>query len=298
MSNENNRENIDLFSPSTSDNLTKILERGTYKWTNRATYILLGLAVIAASISGGIWWGVKHPIPTVTQGGSLRSIFAGSGGFGGASGSGFGGGFGGGSRGSVIDVKGNTLTITLNQPNPSIKAGDRISITDRSSAGGNFGINPNQSSLNTINQQQNRNNSSRTSNSNSQSPTGAESSNAPQSSRTKQNSAGQSANNGQQNDSGSQSNSAPQNNSGRTGSDAPRVGGQGGGRGGFFSNPAFIKCLADNGVTITPGVRPDRNDPKVAAALQTCFQQLGASGGFGNGNSGASNSQSAAGNQG
>ena len=51
------------------------------------------------------------------------------------------------------------------------------------------------------------------------------------------------------------------------------IGGRAGG--GRFANPAFQKCLSDNGVTITPGQRPDRSDPKVAAALSMCFSQLG-----------------------
>jgi hypothetical protein len=50
--------------------------------------------------------------------------------------------------------------------------------------------------------------------------------------------------------------------------------------------------LAKNGVTFTPGTRPDRTDPKVAAALQACLSTLGGGapgaggGGFGGGNGG------------
>jgi hypothetical protein len=39
--------------------------------------------------------------------------------------------------------------------------------------------------------------------------------------------------------------------------------------------------MTKEGVTLTPGTRPDRTDPKVAAALQKCFATLG--GGFGGG---------------
>ena len=61
-------------------------------------------------------------------------------------------------------------------------------------------------------------------------------------------------------------------------SGSPRAFGAGGGGGGGFNNPAFTSCLKDNGVVLTPGTRPDRADPKIAAALQTCFAKLG--GGF------------------
>ena len=49
----------------------------------------------------------------------------------------------------------------------------------------------------------------------------------------------------------------------------------GGGRGGFFSDPTIQACLTKAGVTITPGVRPDRTDPKVAAAFAKCLPGFG-----------------------
>ena len=58
--------------------------------------------------------------------------------------------------------------------------------------------------------------------------------------------------------------------------------------GGAFSNPALIVCLSKAGITLTPGTRPNFQDPKTAAALQTCFTQLGITrvGGFGGGAAG------------
>ena len=55
---------------------------------------------------------------------------------------------------------------------------------------------------------------------------------------------------------------------------APQVGGGGRG-GGITGNPEFVACLKKQGVVIAAGQRPDRNDPKVSAALQTCFATLG-----------------------
>jgi hypothetical protein len=55
--------------------------------------------------------------------------------------------------------------------------------------------------------------------------------------------------------------------------------------GGVFSNPALTACLTKAGITIASGARPNFQDPKTAAALQTCFTQLGITpgGGFGGG---------------
>ena len=54
---------------------------------------------------------------------------------------------------------------------------------------------------------------------------------------------------------------------------SPNSSGSGNGQG-FFNNPALQACLKKEGINITPGVRPDRNDPKVNAALQKCFATL------------------------
>jgi len=61
-----------------------------------------------------------------------------------------------------------------------------------------------------------------------------------------------------------------------------------GGGGGVFSNPALTACLTKAGITIASGARPNFQDPKTAAALQTCFTQLGISpgGGIGGGAAG------------
>ena len=61
--------------------------------------------------------------------------------------------------------------------------------------------------------------------------------------------------------------------------------GTGGTRGGAFSNPKLTACLTKAGITIAAGARPDFQDPATAAAMQTCFAQLGITpgGGFGGG---------------
>lgn len=69
---------------------------------------------------------------------------------------------------------------------------------------------------------------------------------------------------------------------------APAGSGTGRGGGGAFSDPKLIACLTKAGITIAAGARPDFQDPATAAALQTCFTQLGITpgGGFGGGAAG------------
>jgi hypothetical protein len=53
--------------------------------------------------------------------------------------------------------------------------------------------------------------------------------------------------------------------------------------------------LTKNGVTLTTGTRPDRTDPKVAAALQTCASTLGLPAAGGGGGAGGAGGVPAAG---
>jgi hypothetical protein len=61
----------------------------------------------------------------------------------------------------------------------------------------------------------------------------------------------------------------------KPGATQPSVGGSSGGRTGFFSDPTIQACLKKAGVVITPGVRPDRADPKIAAAFAKCLPGFG-----------------------
>ena len=67
-----------------------------------------------------------------------------------------------------------------------------------------------------------------------------------------------------------------------TATQKPAVGGATGGRG-FFNDPTIQACLTKEGVSLTPGVRPDRTDPKVAAAFAKCLPGFGSGGGSGGG---------------
>ena len=70
-----------------------------------------------------------------------------------------------------------------------------------------------------------------------------------------------------------------------SGAPAPAASSGGARRGGLFSNAKMQACLTKAGITLTQGSRPDFQDPKTAAALQSCFAQLGITpgGGFGAG---------------
>jgi len=267
MNNENNNE-FDLFAPPVDDNLKEELAKGQHQWTNKYTKVLAGAVLVVTLLSAGAWYGHHSAVSATTNNiAGLRSAFGG-GGFGGGAGAsgaasaatggvaGGGGGFGGVRiTGKISKVSGATVTVTLDDPTQgaSLKPGDTARVTDTAGFGGAV-----------------------------PGSTGA-ASGTPQV-------GGAPAATGRTRSSGSPSTKAPTAGgavpSGRpavAGGGAPGVGGGGGGGAGrgAFNNPAFTDCMTKEGVTLAPGTRPDRTDPKVAAALQKCFATLG--GGFGGG---------------
>jgi hypothetical protein len=287
---------FDLFAPPPTNDLQEEIVRGRYQWTNKSTKVLGGLFVVVGLLSAGAWYGHHVATTATTAGSSARGSFAsalGGSGFGGSgfgrgnrsfsgtgsatgsSGFAFGGGagpasgFSFGSSGKVSSVSNGKITITLNNPDTTLSPGDRVTLIPRSTGAPAFGAaaggantgttsqtpqaSGTQSSTSILSHSQNSATSTgATGNSSTATPTGSKTSSKPSLSST--------------------SGSKP-----TVSGSKPTVTGQRGGS--RFSNPAFTKCLADNGVTLTPGTRPDRSDPKVAAALQACFSKLG--GGFG-----------------
>jgi len=256
MNNEN--EEFDLFATEVEDNLQETLAKGSYKWTNKYTAILGALVIVTGAVSGGIWYGNKHSTTSNAINGIASRIrgAAAGGAFTGAAGAAGGfdpaaaaaGGFGGGSRisGTVTKVNGTTVTITLDAaPATPIASGDVVSIRATSAAGAA----PAAGAV-----------------------TGSAATGSAGSSKATNGSkkSGASAAGGTTSTKPTIGGVAP--------SGAPRAGGGGGGR---FSNPAFTDCLAKAGVTLAPGARPDRTDPKVAAALTSCASTLGLGAGGG-----------------
>ncbi len=252
---EKSTEDFDLFAPNTEDDLHAVLEKGSYKWTNKYTAIFAIALVVVTSASAGIWYGHRSTATTGISG--LAGFTGGASGIGragrngngsasasafatgaGAAGIGGGAGFGGGrgTPGTITSIKGKTVTITLDSdPSTPLKSGDTVSV--RNATGGAPSAPSAPSALSATK--------------------AASSATAP---TTVQTSTG----------------------TGPAGSAGPAGSGR---AGGIASNPAFVACLKKEGVTIAEGQQPDRTDPKIAAAMQTCFASIG--GGFGPRPSGA-----------
>ena len=244
------KEEFDLFAPNTEDNLQEVLAKGSYKWTNKYTAVFAIALVVVTSASAGIWYGHRSAsssgLPGIagaagfSRSGFTRGSFGGgaAGATGGGAAAFAGGGFGG-SRvsGTVVSVKGNTVTVTADSdPSSSVKAGDTVSVRVSAAGAGAPGA----------------------------APAGAPTVGATTAKK-----------------SSTSKSSTSQSTTGTT----PAPGASGAPRGGgFASNPEFAACLKKQGVTIVAGQRFDRTDPKVAAALQSCFSTLGGpGGGFGGG---------------
>ena len=265
-------DDFDLFATPVDTHLAEELAKGTFQWTNKYTKIFGVLTIMISLLSVGAWYGHHSATAsTANTGASLRSSFArlaSSGGFGGAGGgsSSFGGGGGFGVRitGTIAKISGGTVTITLSDPTQaaSLKAGDTARISDTAGiAAGGFASGSSASGA----------------------PAGAPAV-SPGGTRTR--AGGKRA--GTTGTTSTTPSGAGVTGAGGTPSGAGSAPGSGGRTGGPFSNPAFTACLTKAGVTITPGQRPNFQDPTTAAALQGCMKSLGITfggggGGFGGG---------------
>ena len=287
MSNDKNPtspEDFDLFANPVDNHLAEELAKGTFSWTNKYTKILGVLTVTVALLSVGAWYGHHSATSSSTTNvSSLRSTFArfaSSGGFGGGSGGGssFGGGSGGGSgggfgvriTGSIAKVSGSTVTITLTDPTQaaSLKAGDNARITDTGAAGA-----PGASTGGFAG--------------------GASAAGGAAGGFTGGPAAGGTGTSASKSGMHSGYKGGASGAAGSTASTGAPAGAPAGGSpagssargGGMFSNPALTACLTKAGVTITPGQRPNFQDPTTMTALQGCMKSLGLS--FGGGGGGA-----------
>jgi hypothetical protein len=240
--NEGDQTEFDLFAPNTEDNLHEVLAKGSYKWTNKFTAIFAAILVIVSSASAGIWYGHRSASSTGT-GLSASGSFSRSGFTRGS----FGGSASGasGSSGAAAFGGGGFGGTRVSGTVASVK-GNTITVTadsDPSStvkAGDSVSV--------------------RVSGGGAAAPHGV-----PKSST--------------QGTPSSTKSSSSSSTSTATSTPRPQASGGTGRGGGFTSNPDFVACLKKNGVTVVQGQRLDRTDPKVSAALQSCFSTLG--GGFG-----------------
>ena len=241
MSNmENQKPSFDLFGKPDSDDLKEHLEKGSYQWTNKYTKFLAGAVVVVGLLSVGAWYG--HHAATSTSTTTLNGLSALRSQFGNGSGRANSGtqSTGGFSGGSFGGFGGVRGTGTISKVN-----GDQVTVK-------------------------------------LDDPTQAASLKSGDAARVTDTgaSAGGQAVSPQSNNSNKSSTSIKSPTS--SASAKPSIGGGtqiGGGRRGFFSDPTVQACLKDNGVTLTPGVRPDRNDPKVMAAFAKCLPNFGQGGG-------------------
>jgi hypothetical protein len=135
---------FDLFAAPVDDHLAEQLAKGSFEWTNKWTRVLMAAVLVVGCLSLGAWYG--HRSATSSSGvsangfASLRSGFAGRGGFGTGAGAaaalpggGGGGGFNRGTPAQISKVTGNKVEITLSGSS-TLKVGD--SITVRAVTGG------------------------------------------------------------------------------------------------------------------------------------------------------------------
>ena len=229
--NNNDSASFDLFAKPETDDLAEHLAKGSYQWTNKYTKFLGITAIVVALLSAGAWFG--HHSATNAANSSLgTSLNSLRTAFGGGAGVAPGATGGGGGGFGGVRVTGTITKV----------AGTSVTMTlDDPTQSGSLksGDAARISDLGA-----------------GPAPAGAPATTQSASAAPK-----------------SQAPSAPKTSSKTASTPKPAVNGAppGAGRGGFFSDPAVQACLTKQGVTITPGVRPDRSDPKVMAAFAKCL---------------------------
>ena len=237
MSNmENQKPSFDLFGKPDTDDLKEHLEKGSYQWTNKYTKFLAGAVVVVGLLSVGAWYG--HHSATSTSTASLNGLNAFRSQFGNGTGRTNGGtqSAGGFSGGNFGGGGFGGVRVT---GTISKVSGDQVTVK-------------------------------------LDDPTQAASLKSGDSARVTDTGASSFGQQVAPQNSSSNKSSTNNQSSKSSASSKPSIGSNGGGqRRGFFSDPKVQACLKENGVTLTPGVRPDRNDPKVIAAFTKCLPNFG-----------------------
>jgi hypothetical protein len=268
MSNQTNTPDstpaFDLFGVPDEDNLKEQLAKGTFQWTNKYTRILAIVFVLMGCLSAGAVYGHYEATKASSSGGltagnlsSLRAAFGG-----GSGASGFGGasagGFSAGGFGAGGFSRGTAGTVAK-------VSGNTVTITLTATPTTPIKVGDNVTVRGAT--------------------TGAGGFGAAAGGLTGGTSIGTPSGTPSSTPAGAGAGAG-------AASGAPRAGGAGG----RFSNPAFTACLAKAGISFASGTRPNFQDPKVAAAIQSCATSLGLSapgaggGGFGSRSAGGSGS--------
>jgi hypothetical protein len=247
--NNNESASFDLFAKPETDDLAEHIAKGSYQWTNRYTRILGIAAIVVTLLSAGAWYGHHSATSAAnsslgTSLNSLRSAFGagGAGAFAGATGAGTGtstrgaaGGGFGGPRVTGSITKVSNGEVTIKLDDSTQASTLKTGDSARVTDTAGFGAPVAGGGMTP-------------SAPSAPSVPLAPSAKKPKTSKTP---------------------------TGTPGATQPPVGGSSGGRSGFFSDPTIQACLKKAGVVITPGVRPDRTDPKIAAAFAKCLPGFG-----------------------
>ena len=278
---------FDLFGPSESDNLQEELSKNSYRWTNKLTWILIGALIFMAGGSLGIWSADKFKNDSAVSNqnklnksqniaadnsagnsDTTRNRVTNRGQ----------GGQRGGTLGVIKKIEGSVLEMetpdgkivkvtssettrvlsTSSESFAALKVGDSVSVLGDTDANGSI----------TSNLITKGEGALRGASSNGNSP-GTADQPANQGAKEKDKTKGK----GAKKNSGSAPKSSSSGATEKSIQGQPKGEGKGGGNkggGGALRNPEFRKCLEDEGITITPGTRPDMSDPKVAAAFEKC----------------------------
>ena len=280
---------FDLFGPSESDNLQEELSKNSYSWTNKLTWVLMGVLIFVAGGSFGIWSADKlkndSAVSNQNKQNKSQNIAADNSASNSDATKNRGtnrgqGGQRGGTVGVIKKIDGSVLEMetpdgkivkvtssettrvlsTSSESFAALKVGDSVSVLGDTDANGAI----------TSNLITKGEGAPRSAGSNGNPPQTADQS-ANQGAKEKGKTKGKGNNN--KKNSGSAPKSSSTGTTEKSIQGQPKGEGKGGGNkggGGALRNPEFRKCLEDEGITITPGTRPDMSDPKVAAAFDKC----------------------------
>ncbi len=238
--NNNESDSFDLFAKPEIDDLAEHLAKGSYQWTNKYTRVL-GIAAIAVTLlSAGAWYGHHSATSTANSslGTSLNSL---------------GSAFGGARAGALAGATGTGTGKPAQGAVGSGFGGPRITGSITKVSNGEVTIKLDDSTQASTLKTGDSARVTDTAGFGAPVAGGGTTSSVPSAPSAK----------------------TPKTSAGTTGTTQPPVSGSSGGPGGFFSDPTIQACLKKAGVSITPGVTPDRTDPKVAAAFAKCLPGVG-----------------------
>ncbi len=242
-SNINNNESasFDLFAKPETDDLAEHLAKGSYQWTNKYTRILGIAAIVVTLLSAGAWYGHHSATSAANSslGTSLNSLRS---------------AFGGAGAGAFAGATGAGTGTPAGRAAGGGFGGPRVTGSITKVSNGEVTIKLDDSTQASTLKTGDSARVTDTAGFGAPVTGGGMTPSAPSAPSTKK----------------------PKTPTGTPSTTQPPVGSSSAGRGGFLSDPTIQACLKKAGVVITPGVRPDRADLKIAAAFAKCLPGFGA----------------------